>query len=286
MYKIIACFLLFCAFQQEAFSQNVIPLWPNGAPGFESRRAEPEQAKDWWVKNIHNPSITVYHPSPEKATGAAVIICPGGGHRELVFNAEGVEAATFLTSIGVTAVVLKYRLAREAGSPYNLENHVRQDAYRAMRLVRSYSQEWKIDPKRVGMLGFSAGGEVVAFVSYTSGEGDQKATDPVDRLNGKPDFQMLVYPGPLGIPDVIPADAPPAFLLAANDDQCCSGPVMKITEGYRKAKISVEAHLYAQGNHAFNMGNRSTLHSIKTWPQRMADWLSDSGWLSGNKVDR
>jgi acetyl esterase/lipase len=146
-----------------------IPLWSNGAPGFENRRNEPTVAKDWWVKNIHNPSITVYLPPPDKATGAAVIICPGGGHRELVFNAEGRDPAVYLNSIGVAAFVLKYRLAREENSPYTIENHVRQDAYRAIRMVRSNAAKWNIDPNRVGMLGFSAGGEVVALIAYSPG---------------------------------------------------------------------------------------------------------------------
>jgi len=271
-------------FPIQLLAQQEIPLWPNGAPGFENRRNEPTQAKDWWIKNIHNPSITVYPAPNDKATGAAVVICPGGGHRELVFNAEGVEPAQFLNSIGVTAIVLKYRLAREEGSPYSIEKHVRQDAYRAMRLVRSRAAEWKIDPKRIGMLGFSAGGEVVALVAYTAGDGDSKATDPIDRLNGRPDFQLLVYPGPLGIPGVVDSTAPPAFMLAANDDVCCSGPVVKLLQVYREAHVPVEAHIYTKGDHGFNMGNRSSLNSIKTWPQRMADWLSDNNLLDPSKA--
>jgi acetyl esterase/lipase len=269
-----------------AFSQQApleIPLWSKGAPGFESRRNEPTQAKDWWIKNIHNPSVTVYAPPSDKATGAAVIVCPGGGHRELVFNAEGKEAAAFLNSIGVTAFVLKYRLAKEDGSPYSLEKHVRDDAYRAMRLIRSRAKEWNVDPHRIGMLGFSAGGEVVALVAYESGAGDPNAPDPVDRTNGKPDFQMLVYPGPGFIPKVIPNDAPPVFLLVANDDSCCSGAVLSLLQGYRAANLPVEAHIYAQGKHAFNMGNRSSLNSIKTWPQRMSDWMGDMGLLDPTK---
>jgi acetyl esterase/lipase len=258
---------------------QVVPLWEKGAPGFESRRSEPEQAKDYWVKNIHNPSITVYLPPKEKATGAAVVIAPGGGHRELVFNAEGKEAATYLNSIGVAAFALKYRLAREPGSPYKIETHTRQDAYRAMRLVRSRAKEWNIDPNRVGMLGFSAGGEVVSLVAYGSGEGDPNAPDPVDRLNGKPNFQMLVYPGPLGIPETVPADAPPVFLLVANDDRGAARVIFNLLQKYREAGVPVEAHIYARGGHAFNMGNRSKLATLKTWPQRMADWLADNDFL-------
>lgn len=253
-----------------------IPLWPNGAPGSESRRNEPELAKDYWVRNIHNPSITVYLPPKEKATGAAVLICPGGGHRLLVFNAEGVEPAAYLNSLGVAAFVLKYRLARDSNSTYSLEKEVRQDAYRAMRMLRSRAAEWNIDSGRVGIMGFSAGGEVAALVAYPSGKGDPQAADPIDRLNGRPNFQMLVYPGPLFIPDTIPPDAPPAFLVVANDDECCSVPVVNLLQRYRQARVPVEAHIFMQGNHAFNMGTRSKLNSIKTWPQRMADWLSDN----------
>jgi acetyl esterase/lipase len=279
-------FLLQSIIVMPAFGQQgivEIPLWPNGAPGFESRRNEPTQAKDWWVRNIHNPSVTVYPAPLDKATGAAVIVCPGGGHRELVFNAEGEETAQFLNTLGVTAFVLKYRLANEDKSPYSLEKHVREDAYRAMRLVRSRASEWNIDIKRIGMLGFSAGGEVVALVAYGSGDGDPAAADPIDRTNGKPDFQMLVYPGPGFIPEIIPKDAPPLFLLVANDDPCCSGAVLKLLQGYRASNLPVEAHIYAQGNHAFNMGTRSTLTSIRTWPQRMADWMSDTGLLKPSK---
>lgn len=256
-----------------------VSLWANGAPGFENRRTEPALAKDYWIRNIHNPSITVYLPPKEKATGAAVVICPGGGHRELVFNAEGDQPARFLNSIGVAAFVLKYRLSREENSPYSLDKHPREDAYRAMRLVRSRAKEYGIDPERLGMLGFSAGGEVVTMVAYAPGQGDAKAPDPVDRLNGKPNFQMLIYPGPLGIPETVPADAPPAFMLAANDDLCCSGPVVTLLQRYRTAQVPVEAHVYTQGKHGFNMGDRSKLNSIKTWPQRLADWMADTGLL-------
>jgi acetyl esterase/lipase len=276
--------LIVCLLPAIVLAQEVqIPLWPNGAPGFESKRNEPEAARDYWVKNVHNPSITVYLPPREIATGAAVVICPGGGHRLLVFNAEGKEPAAYLNSLGVAAFVLKYRLFREENSPYTLEKDVKQDAYRAMRMVRSRAKEWNLDPARIGICGFSAGGEVVALVAYDPGDGDPKATDPIDRVNGKPNFQILIYPGPLGVPDAVPADAPPAFLLVANNDECCSSPVVKLIERYRVANVSLEAHIYAQGNHGFNMGNRSKLKSINTWPHRLADWLSDNDILDPSK---
>jgi acetyl esterase/lipase len=256
-----------------------IPLWPKGAPGFESRRHEPEQARDWWVRNVHDPSLTAFLPARGQGNGAAVVIAPGGGFRELVFDAEGRQPAEYLRRLGVAAFALKYRLPKEAGSPYTAE-HARQDALRAIRLVRSRAAEWGIDPARVGVLGFSAGGELASMVSYAPGAGDAGAPDPIDRLDGRPSFQMLVYPGGK-VPDRIPRDAPPTFLLVAiDDDYGCDRTTLDLYTKLRAAGVRVEAHFLAQGKHAFNMGDRSPLISVKTWPQRMADWLSDSGYLA------
>ncbi len=277
----LACILAAAA--SGADGPEEIPLWPKGAPGFESRRDEPEVAKDYWVRNIHNPSVTAFLPPKDKATGAAVIICPGGGHRELVFNAEGAEAARYLNSLGVAAFALKYRLGREQGSPYKIDVHAREDGMRAMRLVRSRAAEWGIDPKRVGIMGFSAGGEVASMVAYPPGEGDPNAVDPIDRLNSRPDFQILIYPGPLGIPDQVPKDSPPAFLLVANDDRGASRVVASLFQKYRDAGAPVELHVYARGGHAFNMGNRSKLETLKHWPQRLAEWMNDNVILDPSK---
>jgi acetyl esterase/lipase len=253
----------------------VIPLWKNGAPGFENRKDEPEEAKDYWVKNINNPSITVFFPAAGTANGTAVLICPGGGFRLLVFQAEGVDPAKFFNKLGITAIILKYRLPREPNSPYSLDKQPQEDAYRAMRLVRSYAKEWKIDTSKIGMLGFSAGGEVVDAISFGPGHGNPQATDPVDHLNGRPDFIIQVYPGPLFIPDAVPSTAPPAFLVAGNEDACCSVTVISLLEKYRASKVSVEAHIIARADHAFNMGYRSSLQSVKVWPDLMTDWLRD-----------
>jgi acetyl esterase/lipase len=260
-----------------------IPLWPNGAPGFEHRRGEAEQAKSYWVRNIHNPSITAFLPPKDKATGAAVVICPGGGHRELVFNAEGVEAAQFLNSIGVAAFALKYRLGRERGSPYAIEKHAREDGLRAMRLVRSRAREWGIDPNRVGIMGFSAGGEVAAMVAFGSSDGDPKAADPIDRLSARPDFLVMIYSGPLGIPEVLPTNPPPAFLLVANDDRGASRVIAGLFQKYRDARAPVEAHVFARGGHGFNMGKRSKLATLKGWPHRLKDWMEDNAILAPAK---
>ena len=129
----------------------VVPLWQNGAPGFEDRRDIPEVASNYWVRNINFPTLTVFLPPKDKADGAGVLICPGGGFRELVFNAEGVEPARYFTNLGVAAFVLKYRLPRMAGSPYSLDIHPKQDGQRAMRMVRHHASEWGLDTHRIGV---------------------------------------------------------------------------------------------------------------------------------------
>jgi len=276
---LITCLLLLPAALWAQTEPTVIPLWPNGAPGFENRRNEPERAKDYWVRNIHNPSLTVFLPPKDKANGAAVVVCPGGGHRLLVWTAEGVDPAKFLNSLGVTVFVLKYRLGRDTLSPYQIDVHARQDGLRAMRLVRSRAAEFGVDTGRIGIMGFSAGGEVVDMVTFNQVPADVNAPDPIDRLSAKPNFVIQIYPGPLDIPAIIPKDTPTTFLLAANDDPCCAISVVKLLEAYRDAKVPVEVHLFTQGAHGFNMGYRSKLKSINTWPQRLADWLSDNNIL-------
>lgn len=266
---------------------QVIALWPQGAPGFEARRNEPEQVGSYWVRNIHNPSLTVFPAPKAKANGAAVLVIPGGGHRELVFQAEGVAPATFFNELGMTAFVLKHRLARETNSPYSLEIHPRQDAQRAMRVIRSRAAEWNLDTNRIGAIGFSAGGEVVAMLVYSPSAGNPNAADPIERMNCHADFQISIYPGPLGVPGGdISADAPPAFFLVANDDNSHVGPVLAQLDKYRQAKRPVEVHLYARGGHGFNLGSRSKYLSIRSWPQRLAEWLADSGIVPAASLPR
>lgn len=153
-----------------------------------------------------------------------------------------------------------------------------------MRLVRSRAGEWRIDPDRIGIMGWSAGGEVAAMVSYRPVSGDPAAVDLIDRADAKPNFEISIYPGGYGTPDIVPAGSPPAFFLCANDDQGPAKTIPVMLEKYRAAGISVEVHIYAEGHHAFNMGDRSDLASIRAWPQRMADWLEDRGFLHPAKA--
>lgn len=264
-----------------SFAQDsplVIHLWKNGAPGFENLKGRPEQAKDWWVRDINDPSLTVYFPPEKIANGTAVVVCPGGGFTNLVYNAEGRDAAKYLNSLGITAFVLKYRLFRMENSPYK-QNAPLQDIFRAMRLVKSRAKEFNIDTARLGVMGFSAGGEVAGWVSYRFFEDNSNQADSIDRLSARPSFQILIYPGPLAVPDSLPDNAPPTFLLAANGDPCCAEPIIKLLQMHRKAKVPVEMHLYEKGAHAFNMGTRSEFVTLQTWPMRMADWMKDNGWL-------
>src|SRR5437870_1473876 len=182
----------------SARAQNapVIPLWKNGAPGFEARQADPENVKkkgtiETSVTNVHNPSLTVYLPSKGNPT-AAIVICPGGGHSNLAIEHEGHNIGKWLADHGVAGFVLKYRLAREKGSPYKIDEHALQDGQRAVRLVRSRAKEWGINPSRVGMMGFSAGGEVTALVCNNPDKGKEGADDPVEREGCRPDYQALV----------------------------------------------------------------------------------------------
>ena len=251
----------------------VIPLWENGPPGFEGRKGEAEVIDKGTITNIHYPTLTVFLPEPDRATGVGIVVAPGGGLAKLGFQGGGVEPARFLADRGFAAFVLKYRLPREPGVPYKFEEHSLQDGQRAVRLVRSKAADFGIKPEKVGMLGFSAGGEVVSITSYRPGAGDPQAIDPVNRLDGRPAFQMLVYPGPLGIPSRLPAGSPPAFMVIAADDPHTS-VVINLMNLFRESDIDYEAHVYARGGHGFGV-KKSGRKSLEHWPDRMIDWLQD-----------
>ena len=258
-------------------SPPVIRLWTNGAPGFESRKDVPEAGTRSMLKSVDNPSLTVFLPPKEKANGAAVVVCPGGGFFQLSFVDEGTDAARFLNSNGVAAFVLKYRLPRATNSVYTMA-HPHEDGLRAMRLVRSHANEWGLDTNRIGMMGFSAGGEVVSMTAFGDTQGLTAAPDPIDQVSARPNFVIEIYPGGGGIPQALPQNAPPAFLLVADDDNHTDS-VFKLFSLYRAARIPVEVHVITQGAHAFGMGNRSRFTSIREWPQRLADWMGDNNVL-------
>jgi endo-1,4-beta-xylanase len=257
-----------------------VPLWPSGAPGSEGLTAREvivnrgkDGALDRSVSSVHNPTLTVYLPDREKANGSAFIVCPGGGHRYLTIDKEGIEIAKWLNGIGVAGFVLKYRLAKEEGSPYKVDVHALQDGLRAVRLVRSRAEEWGIDPKRVGMVGFSAGGELTALVGTRHDQGNEAAADPIERQSSRPDFLVLVYPGFNPENLIVNKDTPPSFLVHADDDRLSSERSAAFYVALKKAGVSGELHIYAHGGHGFGMRNKDV--PVSTWPARLQEWMSD-----------
>jgi endo-1,4-beta-xylanase len=273
---------------EKAAGLPVVPLWANGPPGFENRKGEKEvknvqRSGEYNVTNVHNPSLTVFLPPREKATGAAVVIAPGGGHRELWVLHEGMNEARWLSEHGIAAFVLKYRLAREKGSPYKIAEHALQDGRRAIRLVRSRAKEWGIRPNRVGMMGFSAGGEVTALVCNHPDKGREGADDPVERQSSRPDFQALIYSGPQGIVrQTVSRDMPPTFLLVGDKDNA----VTWLTSHYlalQKAGVRAELHVYANTAHGFGFRGIDARRPVTTWLQRFEDFLSAEGMLKAGQ---
>ena len=276
---LVACALLFAApATAQAPQQHVVRLWPNGAPGSEAHRGEPEQAKDYWVKNIHDPTLTAFPADPRHNTGAAIVILPGGAHSEIVWTTEGINVAKALNRAGINAFVVKYRLAREPGSTYSIERDETSDVRRAMQWVRAHAANYNIDPHRIGLMGFSAGGELVGMLADYDMTGASAGGDALDKINARPDFQILVFPGPGAVEGPIRPDAPPAFLVAGSRDECCGAPTVALYELLRKTGISAELHMYADSGHAFNLDESNRI-SILHWPDRLYDWMADSGFL-------
>ena len=255
-----------------------VAIWPEGAN--LPRRAEPEIAKDYWVRNIHNPSLTIFRPA--RQNGAAVIVIPGGAHKEIVWTTEGTNVGPALNRYGLTVFVLKYRLFREEGSTSTVED-AEADVRRALRWVRAHSGEYGVDPHRVGIMGFSAGGELVSLVADNRQTKPYPPLDAIDRISARPDFQVLVFPGPLGVPANDVAEAPPAFITAGTLDECCATPAVALYEQLRKGGRDAELHMYAGSGHAFNL-DESRRISIIHWPDRLADWLADEGLLDGKRA--
>ncbi|WP_321478047.1 alpha/beta hydrolase [uncultured Paludibaculum sp.] len=264
-----------------------IPLWPGGAPGSEGK-AGPER----WIEggtpdrfhrvtDIHQPSITVYLPPAEKATGAAFIVCPGGGHRYLVVDLEGEFVANKLNEMGVAAFVLKSRLANAEGSTYKAEVESLADVQRAIRLVRSRAPEWRVDPGRVGVMGFSAGGHLAALAENRFDTGKPDSADPVERSSSRPDFAVLAYPGAISSATVTAKEIPPTFLFVNNDDRL-SAASGEYYLALQKAKIDVEMHVFRRGGHGVGMTGRTPeFESMpeSRWPELLHEWMKDLGYL-------
>ncbi len=269
---------------QEAAQEDppAVTLWPDGAPGARTDGGEPkirvESSGERVRSNIHVPTLTPYLPSPQTATGCAVIIAPGGGHRELWADHEGHYLGRWLQERGIAGFVLLYRLANEEGSTYTVDEHALADIQRAIRTVRARSGEWKIDPQRVGVIGFSAGGELAGLSAMRNDAGNAEAADLIDREGCRPDFQALIYPGRLNRLTVSD-QSPPVFLAGGYGDRPdISQGMAELYLKYKAAGVPAELHIYSNAGHGFGL-RPDAQGAVAKWPERFAEWLADREML-------
>jgi acetyl esterase/lipase len=257
-----------------------IRLWKNGAPGSEGETANevfkpsatnPKLPQQFSV--VHYPSIYAFLPPKETANGMAVLVIPGGGHSQVVIDHEGWQIADWLNKNGIAAFVLKYRLARAPGSKYTVEEHAYADTARAMRMVRSRASEWGVDTAHIGVMGFSAGGELAALMETRFDAGKDASSDPIERASSRPDFAVVVYPGFKPGTITVPKNAPPTFLVCADNDRSHVVTTVNLYLDLEKQGISSEMHIYASGGHGFGMRVNKLPES--TWPDRLKEWMLD-----------
>jgi acetyl esterase/lipase len=293
---------------QPSPSQTQEPIWPEAVPDnqpvavpedMSTVTDEPVAGRPWIaVGHLSRPTMTVYAPK-DKNTGAAVVVFPGGGYSCLAIDLEGTEVCDWLTSKGITAALLKYRVPGNADAnpdrspksgPYPDSPMALEDAQRTVGLVRFHAAEWHIDPHKIGVLGFSAGGHLVAAMSTHFEQRLYPAVDAADKESCRPDFAVALYPGHLSLaadsielnPDIrthITRQTPPTFLLQNEDDHVDSvEDSLSYYAALKKIGVPVEMHLYAQGGHAF--GLRRTKFPVTRWPQLVEMWLKSIGMIS------
>lgn len=273
---------------------DALDLWPGVAPGDPKSHSEEHNTtkpSDGLVArrpvirlgNVFHPTISIYSPPEDRQNGTAVLVCPGGGYSILAMDLEGTEVCDWLNSIGITGVLLKYRVpARPGRQRYTAPL---QDAERAMGLVRLHAHEWGVASNHIGVLGFSAGGHLAALLS-NSGDRTYPPLDAADTLSCRPNFTLLVYPAylkgkgpehPLAPELHLSSETPPTFLVMAEDDPVGVENVLDYALGLRALKVPFELHVYPTGGHGY--GLRRTKDLVTTWPQRAADWMRSRGWL-------
>jgi len=270
-----------------------IPLWPGQAPGEKGGLGEERDmtkpgeglvAGKTVIRlgNVSRPTITIHRPPAGKDTGAAVLVCPGGAYSILALDLEGTEVCDWLNSIGVTGVLLKYRVPKRSG----LEKHTAalQDAQRALGLVRHRASEWGIDPARIGVLGFSAGAHLSAALCSSASQRTYPTVDDADKVSCRPDFTVLIYPAYLALKDddnkiasdvAVTTNTPPTFIAMTEDDPVRVENALFYALALKQAKVPVELHVYPTGGHGY--GLRRTKNAVTTWPDRVGDWLRGRG---------
>jgi acetyl esterase/lipase len=274
-----------------------LPLWSDSAPG-ASPNSEPEAdtttAKDNLIAgkplvrlgNVSKPTLTLYAPK-SKNNGAAVVVFPGGGYHILAIDLEGTEVCDWLNSVGVTCVLVKYTVP--GSGPYPRSSAALQDAQRAMGIVRSHATEWRIDPHRIGVLGFSAGAHLAAALSTHFDQRLYSPIDASDALSCRPDFAVIVYPGYLALaeesfapnPEINVTDqTPPSFIVQAENDPVHVENAVVYFLALKNAKVPAELHIYADGGHGY--GLRRTATPVTTWPLTLETWLRTIHVLSSS----
>ncbi|MEZ6115570.1 MAG: alpha/beta hydrolase [Pirellulaceae bacterium] len=276
----------------NAVEPIVLPVWPGEVPGEEAELQErilPDQGGRpvTRITDVGKPTLHVYSPTADKANGCGVVVCPGGGYHILAWDLEGTEVAEWFNSFGVTAVVLKYRVPRR--SPDSPHQAPLQDVQRAIRLVRHHAQEWKIDPDRIGVLGFSAGGHLTVMAGT---QWDQPAYDPqddIDAVSAKPNFMMPIYPAYLHDKDApeqlsplvrITEQTPPTFIAVTWDDADRGAMSGRFLAALHKANVPAELHVFSKGGHGY--GLRPSDDPVSQWPKLAEQWMKVSGLLDAN----
>ena len=279
----------------------VLEIWPGQVPeesggiGEERSRLSPKLDRKQvevteptrMITGVTKPSLTVYRPAKDKDTGTAVLICPGGGYWDLYWQLEGEEVAAWLNSLGVTGIILKYRVPRRPDEPQGEPaRRPLQDAQRAVSLVRSKAREWELDPQRVGIVGFSAGGHLAVATATSFPKRTYEPVDDIDKISCRPDFAIGVYSGYLKAKDKpelapylrIPTETPPIFLAHGGDD-LISSPEQSVLLylALKRAGVPAELHVYATAAHDF--GVRPSDHPCSTWTDACARWLKHQGFL-------
>ncbi len=291
----LAVLMAFCCLRPAASAEPAVTLnvWPGKPPGVTKELPpEGDTTKEsdnliagrrlQRIGNVSTPTLAVYRPAAEKDTGAAVVICPGGGHHILAYDLEGTEVAEWLNSIGVTGVVLKYRVP--ARDPEQRWRAAVQDAQRAVSLTRSKAEEWKLDAQRIGILGFSAGGETAGLAAIFE-ERQYEPVDEVDQVSTRPDFAVLVYAAGFVEKDSatlkdyvkLTSQTPPMFLVHAIDDPVPVANSLVLTLGLKQAGVPAELHVYSTGGHGY--GLRKTEQPVTHWADRCGEWLRESRLL-------
>lgn len=266
-----------------------IEIWPNQVPG-ETREIGPETVQPsrgdniTRITNVSRPTMQVFQPDADKRNGCAVVICPGGGYHILAYTHEGVEVAEWLRGIGVTAIVLKYRVPRRQEGEFQLGPL--QDVQRTIRLVRSRAKELEIDPQRVGVLGFSAGGHLTMMAGTHWDQMLYPKQDQHDEISSRPDFLLPIYAAYLGDPKQrdgvspklrLTKDTPPTFLVVTQDDKTRGADAALLFAKLTRLGVAAEVHVFRQGGHGY--GLRPSKNPVSKWPRLAEDWLRDSGWL-------